>query len=170
MGYYLEKEELMQALAEDKETIAADFVKQKEKDIVNGCYDSMKTEILRLARYMPDVKKAKESKEKPAKQPLKITTDADHGYKGFLAIQCKDCGMINAYCAKRDSAYYRCRCGGVTEMKNMVNAYAYCECGRRSVYQTNTEEAVFDINCISCGCPVTVQWNSKSKSYQTVRR
>lgn len=43
-------------------------------------------------------------------------------------------------------------------MKNIVNAYAYCECGRRSVYQTNTEEAAFDINCISCGCPVTVQW------------
>lgn len=170
MGYYLEKEELMQALAEDKEAVAECYKREKDKDIVKYCYDSMTLEFLRLARYMPDMKKTEESKARPLKQIPKMVADAEHGYKGFLAIQCKDCGMINAYCAKRSSTYYRCRCGGVTEMKNMVNAYAYCECGRRSVYQTNTEEAVFDINCISCGCPVTVQWNSKNKCYQTVRR
>ena len=170
MGYYLEKEELMQALAEDKEAVTECYEREKDKDIVKYCYDSMASEIIHLARYMPDMKKTEESKEKSAKQPPKIMADTDHGYKGFLAIQCKYCGMINAYCGKKTSTQYRCRCGGITEMKNMANAYVCCECGRKSVYRTNVEEAVFDINCIKCGCPVTVQWNSKNKCYQTVRR
>ena len=34
MGYYLEKEELMQALAEDKEAVAECYEREKDKDIV----------------------------------------------------------------------------------------------------------------------------------------
>ena len=91
------------------------------------------------------------------------------GYTGFLLIKCEHCGKTKAFCSKGELTYYRCECGGKTEMEDLRRLYVNCECGRKSVYFTNIEDAAVDVNCIDCGQPVAVQWNSKKKVYETMR-
>lgn len=94
--------------------------------------------------------------------------EPEEGYKGFLAIRCEKCGMLNTYCGRRKSDHYRCRCGAITPLHDLVRVYVYCECRRSAVYRTNVTDPVFDINCIYCGAPVTMQWKKKHRCYQTI--
>lgn len=91
------------------------------------------------------------------------------GYTGFLLIECEHCGKIKGFCSKSAITYYRCDCGGKTELEDLRRLYVNCECGRRSAYFTNVKDAALDVNCIDCGQPVAVQWNSKKKIYETTR-
>lgn len=91
------------------------------------------------------------------------------GYGGFLYIKCPDCGKVKGFCAKTRLSNFRCDCGSVTRLENMVPLYMRCECGRNARYLTNMEEPVFDIVCYDCGNPVPVAWNSKKKQYETIR-
>ena len=69
--------------------------------------------------------------------------EPEEGYKGFLAIRCEKCGMLNAYCGRRKSDHYRCRCGAITPLHDLVRVYVYCECRRSAVYRTNVTDPVF---------------------------
>lgn len=91
------------------------------------------------------------------------------GYGGFLYIKCPDCGNIRGFCAKARLSNFRCDCGSVTRLENLVPLFLRCECGRNARYLTNMEEPVFDIVCYDCGNPVPVAWNSKKKQYETIR-
>lgn len=91
------------------------------------------------------------------------------GYTGFLLIKCDHCRKTKAFCSKEELTYYRCDCGGKTELEGLRRLYVNCECGRKSVYFTNVEDAALDVDCIVCGQPVAVQWNSKKKVYETMR-
>lgn len=91
------------------------------------------------------------------------------GYGGFLYIKCPDCGKIRGFCAKARLSNFRCDCGSVTRLENLVPLFLHCECGRNARYLTNMEEPVFDIVCYDCGNPVPVAWNSKKKQYETIR-
>lgn len=91
------------------------------------------------------------------------------GYSGFLAIRCAKCGMLNEYCGRRKSDHYRCKCGAVTPLHDLVNVYVYCECRHSAIYRTNVTDPVFDISCIYCGMPVTMQWKKKHRCYQTLK-
>lgn len=91
------------------------------------------------------------------------------GYTGFLLIKCDHCGKTRAFCSKGRLTYYRCNCGGNTELEGLRRLYVNCECGKKSVYFTNVEDAALDVNCIDCGQPAAVQWNSKKKVYETIR-
>lgn len=92
------------------------------------------------------------------------------GYKGFLYIKCQHCGEIKSFCSKKIIKSYRCsECGTETPLKNLSHLWLNCECGRRSHYFTNMTEFAFDVNCIECGTPVAVKWNSREKLYDTIR-
>lgn len=91
-------------------------------------------------------------------------------YMGFLLIKCEHCGKIKGFCSKSAITYYRCDCGGNTWLEDLRRLYVNCECGRKSVYFTNVKDAALDVDCIDCGQLVAVQWNSKRKIYETMRR
>lgn len=91
------------------------------------------------------------------------------GYGGFLYIKCPDCGKVKGFCAKTRIGNFRCDCGSVTKLENLVQLYMNCECGRNARYLTNMEEPVFDIVCYDCGNPVPTAWNPKKKQYETIR-
>lgn len=91
------------------------------------------------------------------------------GYGGFLYIKCRDCGKIKGFCAKVRLSNFRCDCGSVTRLENLVPLFLRCECGRNARYLTNMEEPAFDVVCYDCGSPVAVEWNPKKKQYETIR-
>lgn len=90
-------------------------------------------------------------------------------YSGFLYIKCPDCGEIRGFFAKIRIDAFECRCGAVTELRDLVPLYVNCECGKSIRYMTNMTDNAFDINCLGCGAPVAVQWNEKKKLYETIR-
>lgn len=111
-----------------------------------------------------------ENQTKPEKIKAKPSKRKDYeGYKGFLLIRCKDCGQERAYCSKIPTTAYRCHeCGAATELEGLRSLWMYCQCGNKSHYNTNIEDAMAEVNCIVCGAPVTTEWNKKKKMYQTV--
>ena len=98
------------------------------------------------------------------------TASKHDGYKGFLYIKCQHCGEIKSFCSKKSIKSYRCsECGTETPLKNLSHLWLNCECGKASHYFTNMTEFAFDVNCIECGAPVAVKWNSRKKLYDTIR-
>lgn len=52
--------------------------------------------------------------------------DADQGpYRGFLIVQCEECGAIKAFCAKHETYGYKC---GVAATKRRWKSCARCLC------------------------------------------
>lgn len=47
--------------------------------------------------------------------------DADQGpYRGFLIVQCEECGAIKAFCAKHETYGYKCgECGHETPLEKL---------------------------------------------------
>lgn len=92
------------------------------------------------------------------------------GYKGFLLIRCGKCGHVRAFNSKYELNWYKCgECGEETALEELVPLWAQCECGRHSRYYTNIDTAMTEVNCITCGAPVAVEWNAKKKCYQTIQ-
>ena len=59
--------------------------------------------------------------------------DADQGpYKGFLMVQCEECGAIKAFCAKHETFGYKCsECGHETPLEKLRPLFIhrdYCGC------------------------------------------
>ena len=90
------------------------------------------------------------------------------GYKGFLYIKCPTCGEVKGFCSKRSLTHHQCECGDRVELHDLVPICVRCECGKSYRYLTNMEEPAFDINCMTCGSPMAVQWNDKKKQYETM--
>lgn len=87
------------------------------------------------------------------------------GYGGFLYVQCEKCGHTHAFSSKNRLTYYKCtECGMKTILVDLVPLYLNCECGRRSNYMTNMDEYAFDVDCVVCGNPVAVKYNSRKKT------
>ena len=123
--------------------------------------------------------------EKPVAEPVRREHGSDQGaadqtqsdtisehdeYKGFLYIKCQHCGEVKSFCSKKTIKNYRCpECGTETPLKNLSHLWLDCECGKASHYFTNMTEYAFDVNCIECGAPVAVKWNSRKKLYDTIR-
>ncbi len=97
---------------------------------------------------------------------------AESGVGGFLHIVCGHCGAEKTFCAKSKMTYYKCgECGEKTglDRDGLRDLYVNCECGKNSHYLTNSTDGAFDINCIRCGSPTAVEWNSKKKCYMTIQ-
>lgn len=97
--------------------------------------------------------------------------DGLHQYKGFLHVKCPECGDIRGFCAKEPMEGFHCfECGAdIPFTDKLVPLYIDCQCGRGFKYMTNITDDMFDIDCIECGSPVAVQYNTKKKIYETIR-
>ena len=58
--------------------------------------------------------------------------DADQGpYRGFLIVQCEECGAIKAFCAKHETYGYKCgECGHETPLERLRPLFMHCKCGK----------------------------------------
>lgn len=83
--------------------------------------------------------------------------DADQGpYRGFLIVQCEECGAIKAFCAKHETYGYKCgECGHETPLESqwadryrMLSAESSAEPGRwhtdKAPYQREIMDAIGD--------------------------
>lgn len=92
------------------------------------------------------------------------------GYKGFLGIQCEDCGNTKWFCTKKPIRSYICDCGHTTELHDLKPLYAECRCGQRSKYQTNIAEDRTSLNCLSCGGLIRFKLNQTGTAFVTVHQ
>ena len=89
-------------------------------------------------------------------------------YRGFLVVKCQHCGHTKGFLARQEISNYRCDCGGITPLGDLVPLTALCECGKRWRYMTNMTDDSFEVNCIHCGSPIPVFWNDKKHKYETL--
>lgn len=97
---------------------------------------------------------------------------AELEYNGFLIVKCKHCGRLKAFCSKEKMNKYVCsECNTVTEFtEHFRKLYLTCKCGRQFFYLTNIKDKnMFEINCLSCGAPAPIRYNSKKDIYETIK-
>lgn len=103
------------------------------------------------------------AEEKPDQD---IIEQSEECYKGFLYVQCPECGTMRGFCSKHEISSAICNdCGASFSLQALVPLYAKCECGARYRYMTNLAKSNFDIDCITCGSPMSVSWNKKKKQF-----
>ncbi|MBS4981933.1 MAG: hypothetical protein KHZ72_11435 [Lachnospiraceae bacterium] len=92
-------------------------------------------------------------------------------YKGFLHLECPNCGTIKSFNSAKEIKGYHCfECGeDMIFEEELKPLYVNCECGNSYRYMTNIKEQIFDIDCLNCGSPVAVKWNEKKLVYETIR-
>ena len=107
-----------------------------------------------------------EQKAEPEKEDVRLKA-----FRGFMHIECEHCGKITSTCLKGWQRFFTCNnCNERLPMteENMRKVVMDCKCGNHSEYFTNRVDGMFDIDCINCGAPVTVEWNSKKKEYRSL--
>ena len=121
----------------------------------------------RVEHLFGDFRSALHTAQQPRQTPA--YSEEDEGYKGFLLVECKRCGKIKGFCAKRPIAQNRCECGEVTELHDLKVAHVKCaNCGRSYTYKTNIDRETFEYNCLNCGSPVDLTLNKRGDTYVTV--
>lgn len=98
---------------------------------------------------------------KPA-EPQKIEL------KGFLYLKCEKCGKFKGFMPKNPISKYRCDCGHVTELNDVVVMKVNCKCGQKFKYLTNATETTVSIDCINCGSPVDLEYHERKQEYLTI--
>lgn len=98
-------------------------------------------------------------------------TQEEKRYKGFLHLECPNCGTIKSFNSAKEIKGYHCfECGEDALFEEELKPlYVNCECGKSYKYMTNMKEQMFDIECLNCGNPVAVKWNEKKQVYETIR-
>ena len=95
--------------------------------------------------------------------------DADQGpYRGFLMIRCEECGEVKAYCARRETYGYKCKCGHETPLEKLRPMFMHCKCGKTFRYKTNLTAKQHTHICMDCGSPVDMEINSRGTAYVTI--
>lgn len=95
--------------------------------------------------------------------------DEDQGpYKGFLMLECEECGEIKAFCAKRETYSFKCACGHVTPLEKLRPMFMHCKCGQVFRYKTNITRPTVSHTCIVCKAPVDMEINKKGTAYVTI--
>ncbi len=109
------------------------------------------------------------AKEEPA---TFIQEHEQTSHKGFMHIQCPNCGDIRSFNARTNiSSYFCTSCRKTSDLPSeLIPLFVACECGRRFRYGTNISDSMFDIPCLDCGNPVAVQLNNKTGCFETIRR
>lgn len=100
------------------------------------------------------------------------TSFSRRAVKGFLIVECENCGQTREFCSRAEITSNRCHsCGHVTTLDKtyMRPAYAKCKCGREFKYRTNATGDTITINCIACGSPIDMQLNGRGTAYVTLR-
>lgn len=107
----------------------------------------------------------------PVKKAVKETTTPQEPkeYKGFLYIECEECGNFKSFMPKTPISQFICDCGHKTALRDMKELYVDCKCGAHFKYMTNAKESVIAINCFKCGSPVDLEYHGKNNNYQTIK-
>jgi hypothetical protein len=159
----------------------ADFLeKQFEKEIEQVSEECCA--LVRKPAFVPDEVEEEPAAEERSEEPVEhydSGTDVEYDetpknkkrFKGFVHMECEHCGEITTTCLKGWQLHFTCKhCAQPTKMTdyNMRKVNMKCQCGTESWYHTNRIEGMFDIECVNCGNPVTVEWNKKEKAYVTI--
>lgn len=91
------------------------------------------------------------------------------GYKGFLIVKCPQCGKIKSFCSKKPIKSSFCSCGNDVELKDLRKVVLDCKCGKSWRYMTNIKSDKFTHNCLDCGSPIDVEFNTRRGYYETMR-
>lgn len=89
-------------------------------------------------------------------------------YKGFLMVQCEECGETKAFCAKRETYSFKCACGHETPLEKLRPLFMHCKCGKTFRYKTNLTSERVTHACLDCKAPVDLELNAKGTAYVTV--
>ena len=102
--------------------------------------------------------------------PMSENVDRGQGpYRGFLMIQCEECGAVKAFCAKRELYGFRCdACRHETPLENLRPMFMRCKCGREFRYRTNLTVPQFTHECLECKSPVDMKLNYMGTAYVTI--
>lgn len=117
-------------------------------------------------------KQGKPNKKKRKQTAPKLDNGADEGqgpYRGFLMIECEECGEVKCFCAKMETYGFKCACGHVTALEKLRFAHMECKCGKKSVYRTNIERPTASGSCVECSAPVDLELNRGGTAYVTIR-
>ena len=90
----------------------------------------------------------------------------EESYKGFLLIQCEDCGKIRGFCAKTPQTEYFCDCGNTTKLENLLPAFLKCKsCDGTFRYMTNVRDRKFAFHCLNCGRKISLALNDREDTF-----
>lgn len=106
------------------------------------------------------------------KKERKPDNGADEGqgpYRGFLMVECEECGEVKCFCANTPTYGSRCSCGHVTALEKLRYAHMECKCGKRSVYRTNGKGGMITGTCVECKAPVDLELDKGKTAYVTIR-
>jgi hypothetical protein len=109
-----------------------------------------------------------EKTNSPAVHIRKRSADDQGPYHGFLLIRCDECCEVKAYCARRETYGYKCKCGYETPLENLRPMFMHCKCGKTFRYKTNLREQRHTHICMDCGSPVDMELNTRGTAYVTV--
>ena len=106
--------------------------------------------------------------DEPEAQPVKKPKKRK-GYKGFLYLECEDCGGRKAFFTHDLIGKHICRCGHETKLEGLCEAEVVCHaCGNKLIYQTNMIETSFEMDCLRCKKPVRLELTRDADRYVTV--
>lgn len=132
-----------------QEVVREPETKKKPTSRVESLFGDYRSRIP-ISAVMPSVKKNEES------------------YRGFLLIQCDDCGKLRGFYAKTPQTYYFCDCGHETKLENLRPAFINCKkCGDSFKYMTNVKDYAFTYRCLNCGETAYLRLNQKGNAYIT---
>ena len=89
-------------------------------------------------------------------------------YKGFLYLQCKDCGKMKGFMPKTPISKYHCDCGSTTYLNHMRVMRVECKCGQKFKYLTNALDNMLSIDCLNCGSPIDLEFHERKQEYVTI--
>ena len=95
-------------------------------------------------------------------------TPARVEYKGFLYLQCKDCGKFKGFMPKTPIHKYHCDCGSTTYLNSMRVMRVECKCGQKFKYLTNALDSVITMDCMNCGSPIDLEFHERKQEYVTI--
>ena len=99
-----------------------------------------------------------------AEQPAETRKE----WRGFLYIECEDCGEAKGFYSKHELKFHRCKCGHHTGLNDQRAVHVRCKCGKTFTYKTNKREERFTMVCLDCGAPVELELGKLGTAYVTV--
>lgn len=106
----------------------------------------------------------------PAEKPKPKPQAEAPTYKGFLLLECEECGEIKAFCAKHPTNTFRCgECGHEHQLHDLLPAHVNCsKCGKGYTYRTNIKAKTIPFECFGCHSPVDLMLNKRETAYVTI--
>lgn len=106
----------------------------------------------------------------PERIRYKGTTPPARGYTGFLMVKCGYCGTVKGFCTRDTIQRFYCRaCRNATPLVDLVEMWTECpSCGKSYKYMTNLKGDMLEIECLNCGAPIDLEFNSRRNGYYTI--